>query len=113
MGRKVSAATITAVVVIAAAVASPAAATHITLRYCEAPVGPGAYVAATRNVSCTTAMSVVARITSRKCWGGQQCDIRGFVCISYWNGRFTRPFRFTHHGICTALGGRRIEFDLG
>jgi hypothetical protein len=113
MRYKVLLAVFAAMLTSAVALASPAMATDITLRYCEGPVGPGAYVAATDNVPCQTAISVSNRITSRRCWSGQQCDIRGFVCISYYHGNITRPFSYNHHGICTAPGGRRIEFDLG
>lgn len=112
MGRKL----VALIVVVAAGLAVDSAAAapmRITLRYCQAPEGPGAYVAATRNVPCATAMAVAARITNRSCWAGEQCDIRRFVCISYWDGQFTQPFSFTHHAICTAPRGKRIEFDLG
>jgi hypothetical protein len=127
MRRKlgVSLVVVAALVVTAVAVAAPVSAgvhpvgtvkattTLQKLRYCERPVGPGAYVAATPNVPCATAVSVVKRITGRGCWGTQQCDIGQFVCISYWSGSFRQPFSYSHHGICPAQRGRRIEFDLG
>ena len=111
MGRRLLLATL--IVSAATAWTSVAAAKPLTLRYCEKPTGPGTFVAATSNVVCRTAFSVVNRIPSRRCWGTSQCDLRPFVCISYWNGSFTQPFSFSRHGICTALGLRRIEFDFG
>jgi hypothetical protein len=83
------------------------------LRYCEPPVGPGAYVAATPNVRCDIAVSVVDRIHKPGCWHETQCGIRGFQCISYYNRSFSRPFSYSHHGVCVASHKRRIEFDLG
>jgi hypothetical protein len=89
------------------------AASGVTVRYCQRPQGPGAYVAATPNVACGIALAVARQITKQRCWQTEQCDIDGFVCISYWSGSFRRPFSYSHHGICPAPRGRRIEFDLG
>ena len=94
------------------ALAPTGAAGRLTMRYCEPPDLAGAYTAATPNVECETALAVVHGITRRRCWNREQCDVRGFVCIAYWSGSFTRPFSYAHHGICVARRQRRIEFDL-
>jgi hypothetical protein len=106
---------VTACAVIATAVlaAAPlATARPLTMRYCQRPDLAGAYIQATPNVNCGTALAVPQAVTRRGCWNTNQCDVRGFVCVAYWSGSFRRPFSFTHHGICVASGQRRIEFDL-
>jgi hypothetical protein len=85
----------------------------ITMRYCQRPHGPGAYISASDNVRCATAFSVEKGILGRSCWRTERCGSRGFACRSYWNGSFDHPFSYSHHGICVAPRGRRIEFDLG
>jgi hypothetical protein len=83
------------------------------LRYCQRPGGPGNFVAATPNVSCATAKYVSKRMGSRGCIEDTQCTARRFVCVSYYNNDFARPFSYTHHGICVRGSRRRIVFDWG
>lgn len=103
---------VAAVAALPLATAQGADRTPMAMRYCQPPDLAGAYIAATPNVGCGIASAAVSGITTRRCWHREQCDIRGFVCIAYWSGSFSRPFSFTHHGICVARRQRRIEFDL-
>ena len=110
LGRRIP--WVCAVLAMSSAVASATTA-RLMLRSCEGPDLSGAYTDATPNVPCSTADHVVRQILKRRCWSSEQCDVSAFVCISYWSGSFHHPFSFSHHGICTAHRGRRIEFDLG
>ena len=94
-------------------VAGTASVAQANMRYCERPGGPGNFISATPNVKCSTAFHVVHQIFSPACWNSNRCYTRGFVCLSYWNGSFSHPFSFSHHGFCTASGGRKIRFDFG
>ena len=50
---------------------------------------------------------------SNACINKRRCQSEGFTCRSYWNGSYSHPFNFSHHGICHASRKRRIEFDGG
>src|SRR5438876_849160 len=43
-----------------------------------------------------------------------KCQYRwnGFTCLAFWDGRYDRPFTYTHHAICRE-GALRIEMDEG
>jgi hypothetical protein len=82
------------------------------LRYCERPGGPGNYLAASPSVGCATARKVRNKTMSPVCVYQNRCYAYGFTCLAYWDGRYDRPFDYTHHGICRS-GRRRIDFDTG
>jgi hypothetical protein len=84
------------------------------LRWCRAPNGPGAFLAASPEVSCHTAHDVEAGVFSERCWNRTRCETGGFTCIAIWDGRTDRPFSFTHHADCRdADGDGRVEMDEG
>jgi hypothetical protein len=82
------------------------------LRYCKRPGGPGNYLAASPSVSCSTARKVEAKVFSPACMKRTRCLAYRFTCVSYWDGRYDRPFSYSHHAICRS-GARRIEMDEG
>jgi hypothetical protein len=82
------------------------------LRYCERPGGPGNFLAASPSVSCRTARKVEARVFSSACDEHNRCDAYGFDCLAVWEGRYDRPFSYTHHAVCHS-GRRRIVLDAG
>jgi hypothetical protein len=82
------------------------------LRYCKRPGGPGNYLAASPNVSCTTARKVEVKVFSQSCIKRTRCYAYGFKCLAFWDGRYDRPFSYTSHAICRA-GARRVEMDEG
>ncbi len=79
--------------------------------YCERPDNAGAFPAASPGVPCGTARGVVRTLRST-CWNRNRCVVDGFRCIAEWDGRFDRPFFFTHHALCNS-GWRWIEWDGG
>lgn len=81
-------------------------------RYCKRPGLPGNYLAASPTVSCTTASRVEGKVFSSSCVNDNHCDAEGFACLAYWDGRYDRPFEYTHHAICRS-GAQRIEMDEG
>lgn len=91
----------------------------VGLRFCERPNGPGAFMAASPNVSCGTARVVRSRVFGRAffstrstpCENRTYCVVRGFRCWGKWEGRL-RPFSYAHHASCRA-GRRRIVIDIG
>ena len=82
------------------------------LRYCKRPGGPGNYLAASPSVSCRAAREVELRVFSRACRNRTRCYAYGFTCLAFWDGRYDRPFSYTHFATCRA-GARRIEADEG
>lgn len=99
------------IVSIGLALAPPAAA--VPMRYCDPPGPAGQYLAASRNVGCSKARRVEARMFSNACIARRRCQAEGFTCRSLWNGSYSHPFSFSHHGIGNASRKRRIEFDGG
>jgi hypothetical protein len=83
----------------------------VRLRYCERPGGPGNFIAASKGVTCKTAAFVVYSNRSR-CDALAVCEIAGFRCRAYWNGRYGKAFKGVDHALCTN-GRRRIEWDGG
>ena len=81
-------------------------------RYCTHPGPPGNFLAASPDVPCGTARQVEAKVFSSACGNDNRCDARGFTCFAYWDGRYDRPFSYTHHAICRN-GVQRIEIDEG
>lgn len=94
-----------------AAVSGAHAASNRAAVYCERPDQPGAFLAASRGVTCTTAERV-KRALETVCYPKLRCVIAGFRCVAFWDGRFDRPFEYTHHALCNA-GWRWIEWDGG
>jgi len=82
------------------------------LRYCKHPGGPGNFLAASPRVPCSTARTVEAKVFSSSCVERTRCDAAGFTCLAFWDGRYDRPFSYTHHAVCRA-GVLRIEMDEG
>jgi hypothetical protein len=80
--------------------------------YCRRPDNSGAELSATGNVACTAARSVEAHVFSARCVRRNRCLAAGFTCLAFWDGRYDRPFDFTHHAICHD-GRRRIAMDEG
>ena len=80
--------------------------------YCRRPDLSGAELSATGDVPCATARQVEADIFSPRCGTRNRCVALGFTCVAYWDGRYDRPFEYTHHAICHD-GRRRIVMDEG
>jgi hypothetical protein len=83
------------------------------MRYCRRPGLSGAYLSASPDVSCTTARKVERKVFAQPCVRHNACGAYGFLCLAYWEGRYDRPFTYTHHAICRSPRGRRIEADQG
>jgi hypothetical protein len=83
---------------VAFSVATPTASARQS-RYCEKP-NPNAYLIASPGVSCTTAEVIKHRLISSACFTRTRCVVDGFRCVAYWEGRFDRPFSYTHHALC-------------
>ena len=98
-------------VLLAVGAAFASAATAREFRYCEKPGGPGAYLAASPNVSCATAKAVMRTIVAR-CFNRTRCIANGFRCVAYWSGGFDRTFDYTHHALCNDRW-RWIDWDGG
>jgi hypothetical protein len=81
-------------------------------RYCTHPGGPGNFLAASPDVQCATARHVEAKVFSSACGNDNRCVAHGFTCLAFWDGRYDRPFSYTHHAICRN-GAQRIEIDEG
>jgi hypothetical protein len=79
-------------------------------RYCEKPNQSGAFLIASPGVTCATAEIVKDRLTSPGCYQRARCVVEGFRCVAFWDGRFDRPFMYTHHALCSS-GWRWIEWD--
>jgi hypothetical protein len=107
--RAIGVAALTAIAITFVSVPSSAAGQS---RYCQKPGGPGNFLAASPDVSCTTARKVIARITSPACITRTRCTAYRFRCVAYWSGRFDRPFSYTHHAECND-GWRWILWDGG
>lgn len=100
----------------ALALSSAASGAHFHFRYCQRPGVAGQYVAATRNVRCSTAVAVSVQMQRAACIHKRRCRSHGFLCISWWGSfrdPFSHSFDVSHHGRCRRAGGRRIEFDWG
>ncbi len=69
-------------------------------------------LSATGDVPCATARKVEATVFSRRCISKNRCIASGFTCLAVWDGRYDRPFDYSHHAICRA-GNRRIDMDEG
>ncbi len=69
-------------------------------------------LSATGDVPCATARKVEATLFSRRCVSRNRCIVSGFTCLAFWDGRYDRPFSFTHHAICHDRT-RRIDMDEG
>jgi hypothetical protein len=82
------------------------------LSYCRRPDNSGAELSATGDVPCATARKVEAAVFSARCGRKNRCTAERFTCLAYWDGRYDRPFEFTHHAICHE-GKRRIVMDEG
>ena len=80
-------------------------------RYCTKPDNAGAFLAASAGVTCATATKVVQYVDAA-CGRRTTCAADGFRCVAYWNGRFDRPFDYTHHGLCSR-GWQWIVWDGG
>jgi hypothetical protein len=83
----------------------------VRLRYCQRPGGPGNFIAASKGVTCHTA-AVVAYANRSRCNTRAVCDVAGFRCRAYWNGRYGKTFEGVDHALCIN-GLRRIEWDGG
>jgi hypothetical protein len=82
------------------------------LSYCRRPALSLAELSATGDVPCTTARKVEAAVFSQRCDSKNRCVASGFTCLAFWDGRYDRPFDYTHHAVCHD-GTRRIEMDEG
>jgi hypothetical protein len=69
-------------------------------RYCEKPSGPGAFLAASRGVTCATAEKVRSRLISPSCYTRNRCVVGAFRCVAYWDGRFDLTFEDSSHALC-------------
>jgi hypothetical protein len=85
-------------------------AKHLT--YCRAPDLSWSQLAATGDVACKTARKVEATVFSRACASKNRCAVSAFTCLALWDGRYDRPFEYTHHAICHR-GRARIVIDEG
>jgi hypothetical protein len=83
-----------------------------SLRYCLRPGGPGNYLAASWSVPCRIARQVEATVFAEPCSGRTRCIAGGFTCLALWEGRYDRPFDYTHHAMCRDKS-RRVEMDEG
>jgi hypothetical protein len=97
--------------VVAIGFVAPNASAHAS-RFCEKPDNAGAFLVASPGITCATAEQVKRRLISALCYAKTRCAVLGFRCVAYWEGRFTRPFEFTHHALCNS-GWRWIEWDGG
>ena len=82
------------------------------LRYCRRPGGPGNFLAASPGILCSVALKVEAKVFSPTCVQRTRCDGYRFTCLAFWDGRYDRPFSYTHHAVCRD-GALRIEMDEG
>jgi hypothetical protein len=87
------------------------AASAKPLVYCERPSHAGAYLAASVGVTCATARRV-ERALETVCYRKIRCEVAGFRCVAYLDGRFDRPFQYTNHALCNARWSW-IEWDGG
>ena len=81
------------------------------MRYCEKPSLTNASLAVSQGVTCATAEKVKKRLIGA-CYTRTRCVVEGFRCVAYWDGRFERPFEYTHHALCVS-GWRWIVWDGG
>lgn len=56
--------------------------------------------------------AIKKRLLSPACYTRTRCLALGFRCIAYWDGRFDRPFTYTHYAICTK-GWRWVVWNGG
>jgi hypothetical protein len=82
------------------------------LSYCRRPDLSWAELEATGDVRCATARNAEAKVFSTACVTRNRCIAFGFTCLALWDGRYDRPFDYTHHAICRD-GERRIVMDEG
>jgi hypothetical protein len=80
-------------------------------RYSERP-NPNAYLIASPGVTCATAEAIKRRLISSACYTRTRCLASGFRCVAQWDGRFDRPFSYTHHAMCNN-GWRWLVWDGG
>lgn len=80
-------------------------------RFCDKPDNAGAFLAVSPGVTCATAQRVKQKLIGA-CYTRSRCVAKGFRCVAYWDGRFDRPFEFTHHALCVN-GWRWILWDGG
>src|SRR6266511_3547534 len=59
-----------------------------------------------------TAREAEREVFSQRCYRSNRCAAAGFTCLAFWDGRYDRPFDYTHHAICHD-GRRRIGMDEG
>lgn len=86
--------------VVVSTLAASASASARQARYCERP-NPNASLAASAGVSCATAKAIRKKLLSPACFTRTRCTALGFRCVAYWDGRFDRPFTYSHYAICT------------
>jgi len=89
-----------------------AASAGSSLRYCQRPSLSGSFIAISAGVSCRTARRIEETVLSSACIGGNRCHTYGFTCLAVWEGRYDRPFSYTHHAVCRS-GQRRVVLDAG
>jgi hypothetical protein len=82
------------------------------LSYCRRPDNSGAELSATGDVPCATARTAESEVFSQRCGRSNRCLAVGFTCLAFWDGRYDRPFEYTHHAICHDRK-RRIVMDEG
>lgn len=70
-------------------------------------------LSATGDVPCARARAVEATVFSRRCVSRNRCIASGFTCLAFWDGRYDRPFSYTHHAICRDDHLGRIDMDEG
>src|SRR6266540_1329651 len=80
--------------------------------YCRRPGPSWSELSATGDVPCATAREAEREVFSQRCYRSNRCVAAGFTCLAFWDGRYDRPFDYTHHAICHD-GRRRIVMDEG
>ncbi len=80
--------------------------------YCRRPGPSWSELSATGDVPCATAREAEREVFSQRCYRSNRCAAAGFTCLAFWDGRYDRPFDYTHHAICHD-GRRRIVMDEG
>lgn len=68
-------------------------------RYCQKP-DPNASLAVSAGVSCAVAAKIKHFLISPPCFAHLRCTSAGFRCVAYWDGRFDRPFAYSHYALC-------------
>ena len=104
-----------AALVLALVGVSAAAARASTMRYCDRPGPAGDFIKASLRVDCRKARQVTSAMFGNSCIERTSCVAHGYRCLSYWDGSYSHPFSYSHHGLCrsVAVPSRRIVFDGG